>query len=267
MLPEPAKAISVIKERRESVRGLRGRLKPAKGFSHLFYLALNGLLPILAYILVRIDFVAIAIFLILLSKWRMFAVRPRYWIANLISNGIDIMVAISLVVFMASTTGVWWQLFWMALYGGWLIWLKPRYDVLSVSAQAMLGQLLGLSLLYIKFGDSSIAVLVAGTWLVTYLAARHYLTSFEEVHGPLLAHIWAYFSASLAFILGHWLLFYGTVAQIIVILTAIGYGLAGLYYLDATERLPKALERQMLGIMVAILVVIVLFSNWAGSTL
>ena len=267
MLPEPTRAISAIKEQRANVRGMRARLKPAKGFSHLFYLALNGLLPILAYILVRIDFVAIAIFLIFLSKWRMFAVRPRYWITNLISNGVDIMVAISLVVFMASTTVVWWQLFWTLLYGAWLIWLKPRYDVLSVSAQAMTGQLLGLSLLYIKFGDSSITALVAGTWLVTYLAARHYLTSFEEVHSPLLAHIWAYFSASLAFILGHWLLFYGTIAQIIVILTTIGYGLAGLYYLDATERLPKTLERQMLGLMAAILIIIVLFSNWSGATL
>src|SRR3954469_23496144 len=108
MLPEPARALNTLKDKQAAVRGLRSRLKPTKGFSHIFYLALNGLLPILAYILVRIDFVAIAIFLIFLSKWRMFAVRPRYWVANLIANGVDIMVAVSLVVFMASTTGVWW---------------------------------------------------------------------------------------------------------------------------------------------------------------
>lgn len=246
---------------------LPGKIKPVKGFSHIFYLALNVLLPILAYVLVRIDFVAVAIFLIFLSKWRMFAVRPRYWIANIISNGVDIMVAVSLVLFMATTSVVWWQLLWTALYAGWLLWLKPRYDVLSVSAQAMFGQLLGLSVLYIKFGDASIVALVAGTWVVTYLSARHYLTSFEENHSALLAHIWAYFSASLAFILAHWLLFYGTIAQIIVILTTIGYGLAALYYLDATERLPRRLERQMLGIMAAILVIIIVFSNWTGSTL
>jgi hypothetical protein len=246
---------------------MRSRIKPAKGFSHVFYLILNISLPILAYILVRIDFVAVAIVLIFLSKWRMFAVRPRYWLANLISNGVDIMVAVSLVVFMASTSVVWWQLFWTLLYALWLVWLKPRYDVLSVSAQAMIGQLLGLSLLYIKFGDSSIVALVAGTWVVTYLSARHYLTSFDETHGPLLAHIWAYFSASLAFVLAHWMLFYGTIAQIIVILTTIGYGIAGLYYLDATERLPLKLERQMLAIMGAILLIVVIFSNWTGATL
>ncbi len=263
----PARASDSLAQRTTSVRNLGSRIKPARGFSHVFYLALNVLLPILAYILVRIDFVAVAIFLILLSKWRMFAVRPRYWVANLISNGVDIMVAVSLVLFMASTSVVWWQLFWTILYGSWLVWLKPRYDVLSVSIQAMIGQLLGLSVLYLKFGDSSIVGLVAGTWLVTYLAARHYLTSFEETHSALLSHIWAYFSASLAFVLAHWLLFYGTIAQIIVILTTIGYGLAALYYLDATERLPARLERQMVAIMLAILVVIVLFSNWTGSTL
>lgn len=249
------------------MRALPVRIKPSRGFSHIFYLGLNLLLPILAYVLVRIDFVGIAVLLILLSKWRMFAVRPRYWMANLIGNGVDIMVAVSLVLFMASTTVVWWQLFWTVLYAGWLLWLKPRYDVLSVSAQAMIGQLLGLSLLYLKFGDSSIVALVAGTWLVTYLAARHYLTSFEEPHSALLAHIWAYFSASLAFVLAHWLLFYGTIAQIIIILTTIGYGLAALYYLDATERLSGLLKRQMLGIMLAILLIIVVFSNWTGSTL
>jgi hypothetical protein len=249
------------------MRALPARIKPARGFSHIFYLTLNLLLPLLALILVRATFVPVAILLIVLSKWRMFAVRPRYWIANLIGNGVDIMVAVSLVLFMANTTSGWWQLLWTALYAGWLLWLKPRYDVLSVSAQAMIGQLLGLSLLYLKFGDSSITALVAGTWLVAYLSARHYLTSFEESHSALLAHIWAYFSASLAFVLAHWLLFYGSVAQIIVILTTIGYGMAALYYLDATEKLSTLLRRQMLGIMLAILLVIVVFSNWSGSTL
>jgi hypothetical protein len=249
------------------MRSLPARIKPVRGYSHLLYIAFNVLLPILAYILVRIDFVGLAIILALLSKWRMFAVRPRYWIANLVSNGVDIMVAVSLILFMAAASVVWWQLFWVLAYGLWLIWLKPRFDVLSVSAQAMVGQLLGLSLIYLKFGDSSIVALVAGTWLVTYLAARHYLTSFEESHSALLAHIWAYFAAGLAFVLSHWLLFYGSIAQIIVILTTVGYGLAALYYLDATDRLSGSLQRQLVGIMLAILLIILVFSNWSGATL
>jgi hypothetical protein len=243
------------------------KIKPVKGFSHLAHIGLTVLLPVLAYILVRIDFVGLAIVLILLSKWRMFAVRPRYWTVNLISSGVDIMVSVALVMFMANTSIIWWQVFWTISYIGWLVWLKPRSDVLSVSAQAMIGQLLGLSVLYLKFGDASLALLVLGTWGVTYLAARHFLTSFEESHTELLAHCWAYFGASLAFVLGHWLLFYGSVAQIIVFLTTIGYALAALYYLDAKERLTDILRRQLLGITLAILLIVIIFSDWTGTVL
>lgn len=245
---------------------LPSRIKPTRGFSHLAHIALLVLLPILAYILVRISFVSLAILLIFLSKWRMFAVRPRYWLTNLVSNGVDIIVGIAFVVFMANTSVAWWQLIWAALYAGWLIWLKPKSDVLSVSAQAMLGQLLGLLVIYFKFGDNSLVLLVASTWLVTYLSARHFLTSFEEPLTALLAHSWAYFAASLAFILGHWLLFYGSVPQIIVILTTIGYSAGALYYLEATNRLSKLLERQLLAVMGAILLIVLVLSDWTGAT-
>jgi len=242
------------------------RAKPTRGFSNLIHIALNGLMPVLAYILVRIDYVPLAILLLVLSKWRMFAVRPRFWIANLIANGVDISVGISFILFMASTTVAWWQLLWVVLYASWLIWLKPRYDVLSVSAQAMLGQLLGLTILYLKFGDISLLWLVILTWLIAYVSARHFLTSFEEPFAPLLAHIWGYFGASLAFILGHWLLFYGSVAQITVIMTTIGYALAALYYLDAKDRLTGLLTRQLLVIMAAILILVLVLSDWSGAT-
>lgn len=245
---------------------LRDKFKPAKGFSHSIHVTLLALLPILAYILVRIDFVAVAILLIFISKWRMLAVRPRYWLTNIIANGVDIIVGVALVLFMSNTSVEWWQLFWAAVYMAWLIWLKPRSDVLSVSAQAFVGQLMGLAVLYLKFGAAPLATLVAGTWLVTYVAARHFLTSFEEAHTALMAHVWAFFSASLAFVLGHWLLFYGTIAQIIVFLTTIGYCIAALYYLDAHERLTPSLQRQMLAIMLAIILIVVALSDWTGST-
>lgn len=245
---------------------LLDKIKPTRGFSHVLHLILVAVLPVLAYILVRIDFASLAIALVLIAKWRIVAVRPRYWLTNLLANGIDIAVSISFVVFMSTTSVQWWQLLWMALYISWSVWLKPRSDVLSVAAQAMCGQLLGLSVLYLKFGDAGIAWLMIGTWLVTYLSARHYLTSFDEPHAPLLAHVWAYFAAGLAFVLGHWLLFYGLVAQIIIILTTIGYGIAAIYYLDATEKLTARFERQAIVFIIAILLIVIIFSDWSGVT-
>jgi len=224
------------------------------------------LLPAAAYVLVRVDFVPLAIVLVLLAKWRMFAVRPRYWLANILANGVDIIVGLSLILFMANTAEPWWQLLWMIGYSAWLIWLKPRTDALSVSAQAMIGQLLGLSALYLKFGDAPLAVLVGATWLVAYVAARHFLTSFDEPYTALLAQVWAYFAASLTFVLGHWLLFYGLVAQITLLLTTIGYGLATLYYLDAAERLSLGLRRQLFGVTGAILLIVLVLSDWSGHT-
>lgn len=246
---------------------LMDKIKPIRGFSHTIHLTLVAALPILAYILVRIDFVSLAILLVLIAKWRVVAVRPRYWMANLIANGVDIIAGISFVIFMSTTSVRWWQIFWTVAYIAWLVWLKPRSGVLSVAAQAMFGQLLGLAVLYLKFGDTSIAVLMLGTWAVTYLAARHYLTSFDEPHAPLLSHVWAFFAAGLAFVLGHWLLFYGLVAQIIVILTTVGYGLAALYYMDATEKLTPSFEKQALALMVAILLVVIVLSDWSGTTI
>ena len=248
------------------MRRALNKIKPASGFSHITHLLLRILLPILAYILVRTDFVGLAILLIFISKWRMFAVKPRYWLANLASSGVDLMVSVSLVLFMSNTSIQWWQLFWTALWIGWLLWLKPRSDPISVSAQAFIGQLLGISVLYLKFGDWPLAALVFGTWGVAYLSARHFLTSFEEPRTALLSNVWAYFAASLAFILGHWMLFYGSVPQILVILTTIGYGLAAFYYLDATDKLSVRLQRQLLGIMCVILVIVLVLSDWTGAT-
>jgi hypothetical protein len=249
------------------MRQILHKIKPARGFSHILHILFNIFLPVLAYILVRIDFVSLAILLVLLSKWRMFAVRPRYWMANLIANGVDIMTGVSFVMFMANTSEKWWQIFWVVLYALWLTRLKPRSDVLSVSVQAMIGQLLGLSVLFLKFGDAPLVTLVAATWVITYVAARHFLTSFEEPHSALLAHIWAYFSASLTFVLGHWLLFYGVVAQIIIFLTVIGYSMAAFYYLDAIDRLTPALKKQLLGMMILIILIVILQSDWHGSTI
>ncbi|MBI3624389.1 hypothetical protein HY218_02020, partial [Candidatus Saccharibacteria bacterium] len=69
--------------------------------------------------LVRINFVQLAMILILLSKWRMFVVRPHYWVANIRANAIDLMVGLSLVVFMSHTDAGSWQLLWAIVYGVW----------------------------------------------------------------------------------------------------------------------------------------------------
>lgn len=249
------------------MKQLPAKIKPARGYSHLLHILLKAMVPLWSYIFVRVDFVGLAIALVLLSKWRMLAVRPRYWLAHIISNGVDIFVSLAFVIFMSSTSVQWWQLIWAVLFGVWVIVLKPRSDVLSVSAQAMLCQLLALSALFIKFGGSPIIVLVLGTWVITYISARHFLTSFDEEHINLYSHLWSFISASLAFVLAHWLVFYGLIAQTVLILTVVGYSLAGMYYLHSADRLTQKLRKQFLGITTAILVLVLALSDWTGKVI
>lgn len=244
------------------------KFKPASGFSHVLHLVLLTLLPIILYVLVRVvpvDFLQLALVIILLSKWRMFAVRPRYWPVNIRANGVDLIVGASIVVFMAHTANPLWQLVWAVAYITWLVWLKPISNALGVSIQAMVGQLLGLMALFMQWPSAPLYGLVAGAGVICYIAARHFFDSFEESYSRLLSYTWGYFAAALTWLLGHWLLFYGVLAQPTVLLTVIGYGLAVLYYFDHYDKLSKLLRRQFVFIMLAIVVAVLALSNWGDK--
>ncbi|HEY1064295.1 MAG TPA: hypothetical protein VGE30_03290 [Candidatus Saccharimonadales bacterium] len=215
--------------------------------------------------LIRLDFVGLALIVVILSKWRMFAVRPRFWPANIRANAIDIMVGASVVVFMQDAPGAMTQLLWAFAYGVWLVTIKPRSTTLWISIQAGIGQFAALSALYVAWADGPLWGLSLATGLICYLAARHFIDSFDEAYARLLSYTWGYFGAALAWLLGHWMLFYQFVAQPTLLLSAIGYGLAALYYFDHYERLTMTLRRQLIFIMLAIILVVLTFSDWGDK--
>ncbi|HEV2403315.1 MAG TPA: hypothetical protein VGS08_03880 [Candidatus Saccharimonadales bacterium] len=247
------------------MRPLITKIKPADGFSKIAHIGLNALLPMLVFVLIRINFTQIALVLILLSKWRMFAVRPRFWAANVRANAVDIIVGISILVFMVHGSSQIAQLLWAVAYGVWLVIIKPASNELMISVQASLGLVCGLMALFLAWGGGPLYALVLLTGLICYLSARHFFDSFDERYAKLLAYIWGYFGAALVWILGHWLLFYGAIAQPVLLLIAIGFGLASLYYLDHHRRLSKLLSRQLIFIMVAIIVIVLVRSHWGGK--
>lgn len=247
------------------MQSVTNKFRPKSGFSYVFHLGLNTLLPLLLFILVRAGFSEIALVLILVSKWRMFAVRPRYWLANIRSNGVDITVGISILIFLTHTNSAYWQLLWVVLYIIWLTVLKPGSSTLAVSMQALVGQFLGLVALYIWLSGSPLYQLIIVSWVVCYLAARHFFTVFEEPFTSLYSHTWGYFAACLTWVLGHWLLFYGVFAQPAVLLSAIGLGLASLYYLKQNDRLNVVLRRQIISVLIAVVAVVIFFSHWKSN--
>ncbi len=223
------------------------------------------MLPVLLFILIRVDLAQIAAVMVLLTKWRIFSVRPRYWPAIIRANAVDIIVGLSVVVFMAQSSSASIQLLWAAVYALWLIFLKPGSSVLKTSLQACVAQLAGLMAVYLAWSDAPLYILVVMTWLVCYSSARHFFTSFEEPYTPLFAHMWGYFAAGLAWLLGHWLLFYGLVAQPTLLLTVIGYAVASLYYLEHKDRLSRALRANVMVMMIAVIMIVLVFSDWGDK--
>lgn len=251
------------------MKPLLAKVRPASGFARTVHLILSLLLPLIVLALVRIDFIPLAATLILLSKWRMLAVKPRFWLAHIRTNAVDIMTSLAFLVFMTQTFSFAWQIVWTVIFILWLTVLKPKSTPLLVGMQALIGFTFGLTALFLIGGEYPLFILVVLTGLIAYTAAHHLLDAFEDKYTRLLAYIWAWFSASLVWVLGHWLLYYadGLVAQPVLLLLSIGYGLAALYYLDHTQRLTGVIGRQFVFIMAAITVIILTFSDWGDKVL
>ncbi len=251
-----------------NMKPLVKKIKPVKGYAHLAHVLLNVALPVLAFVFVRSSFAWLAIALVLLSKWRMFAVRPRFWGANIRANAIDIVVGLSMVAFMIQTNNDWARLGYAVAWAVWLVVLKPRSSVLFVSIQALVGYAAGLMAIFSVWGQSALICLVLAVGFLSYFVAHHFLYSFDEPHKGLLAYVWAYFGSALTWILGHWLVFYLVIAQPTIILASLGLVISTLYYLDHFDRLSTLVRRQIIFVGFALVVIMwgsLVFFHWLRS--
>lgn len=249
------------------MRQLASKVRPASGFANAFHLLFTVLLPILLFISVNRSLAQVAILLVVLSKWRMLAVRPRYWLANIRANAADITIGISTVIFMAQSGSWLWQLIWAVGYALWLVLIKPSSSMFGVSMQALITLIYGLMATFLAWGSSSVALLTFVVWLVCYIAANHFFSSFDEPHTRFLVNCWAFFGALLTWVLSHWLLYYGVLAQPTLLLIILGFGMSALYYLETTDRLSPLIRRQFIFVMLAIIIVVIVFGEWGDKTI
>ncbi len=240
--------------------------KPVGGYAKFLHILLVITLPLLAYVLVRLDFSWIAILLVLLSKWRMFAVKSRHWPANIRANAVDILVGLSFVMFMIIADTQAFQLTYAVLYIIWLLFIKPKSSALWVGIQAMIAQTLALAAVFLYWQEVSTIYLVLAVWVVTYACSRHFLTAYDEAMARSTAYTWAFFASSIAWLSGHWLIFYGPIAQPVLMLSVLGYGLASMYYLQHTDRLTANVKRQFIAVMAVLVLFLIVFSDWSDKT-
>jgi len=174
--------------------------------SELIYILLNVALAVAILVVVWAIASPIAAFaLVLLSKWRVLAVRPRYWFANIQANLVDIIVGVSTVVLLYAASGALAaQVVLTAFYIVWLLLIKPRSKRTYIAVQAGAAVFLGVTALMTVSYDWIASVVVLAMWLIGYSAARHVLGSYEEAHISFYSLVWGLVMAELGWLAYHW---------------------------------------------------------------
>lgn len=240
--------------------------------SEIIYVGLNALLPLAVLALVRlVDPPYLAVVLVLLSKWRILALRPRFWWANIKANLVDIMVGLSAVglMYLASNDQLWLQVLFTILYGLWLLVLKPRSGIHGITLQAGIAQFVGLLVLF-HFYRLPEAFVLVGCWLIGYVSARHIVSNYEETHIELLANLWGLFLLQLGWLCYRWTVVYNLglpilIPQIALIMVVIGFCAARMYHADKHDRMTPAALRGTVLFGSAMLAIILLFSPWDAT--
>lgn len=232
--------------------------------SNLAHTLLNVILPVAVLGLVRLGLVELAFGLVLLSKWRIFSVKPRHWLANIRSNAIDLIVNFATLAFIIDASTLSAQSLWTAWYVVWLVFIKPRSDTISVAIQAIAGLFLGISALF-QYSDLNAVLVLLGVWLVAISTARHFLSSYEEPFTRPLSYLWGLFVVELTWVLYNWMLVYFVVPQLTLITGVIGYTLASLYDQSKKEVLSPKIIRQHMILATVIVIVIIAMADWTGG--
>lgn len=185
--------------------------------SEFVYVILNIGLAITLMIVVRTtNSLLPAFILVLLSKWRVLAVRPRFWVANIQANMVSIIVSISFVVLLYTVNlvnggdfkGIMAQLILSILYICWLLFLKPKSKRKYIVMQAGVALFLGITAIYTMSYDWIATPVVLLVWIVGYVTARHVLNSYDEDYALLLSLSWGLVMAEIGWLAYHWTIAY-----------------------------------------------------------
>lgn len=174
----------------------------------------------------------IGFILVLLSKWRMFAVRPHYLWLNIKSNLVDLIVGFSFVLlaFFSGTTILPVHYILAAAYVLWLILVKPRTTEVWNLIQALFAIFIGSSAASILAASLDPSLLVILEFIIGYGAARHVLAQNNNMNDrgyP--AIIFGTIFAEIALLCHSWLIVYAfidlgvIISQLALILTVFGF--------------------------------------------
>ncbi len=235
----------------------------------LAYIAINAVLPVVLLLLVlSFNSAYPALALVLLSKWRVFALRPRFWWANIKANLVDFLVGVSyigLLFFSNSSLPVMIAL--AAGYGVWLLYLKPRSDHASIMLQAGVAQFVALVVLFSLSVVTNELLVILGCFCIGYIAARHVLINFEEDLAEFMSYAWGLAISQIGWILFRWTITYDLqlpfrIPQVALVVLVMSMAAGRLYAAAKGHRLTKALVRSTMIFSAVLISFILIFARW-----
>ncbi len=239
-----------------------------KGTSHYLHIGLNALLPFILVGFVRLRLVPLAFLVVVLSKWRMLAVKIRYWWPNILANTVDIIVGMSAVVYINRAGSLIAQLLYALLYSLWLTIVKPRSAFNWVVAQAIIAESLGLSVIFSHQSISSAqrtypeAFVVVAGFLIGFACARHVLSNIADGLKESYALFWGLVVAELTWLGDRWVLLYAGITHVAIICGGLGYVAIELHKSAMRDTLTKQKRFLYLFFVTALLAIIVILSDW-----
>lgn len=244
--------------------------KPGFDVGDILHIGVNVLFVAVIYAMVTYwNLALLAVALVVLSKWRVLAVQPRFWLPNIKANLVDLIVGVSSIILIFQAAHVWTALFWTALYLIWLLFLKPQTQDVWVGMQALWAQFLGLaSLLMIPSLTHHALVICLLTWLITWSAARHFFGNYEEPHYRSLGLAWGLICMQLIWVSLHWLQYYivfdTKIALSAVIITILGGSLGSVYHSYKSQTLQRAVLIENGLFAAALLLVVIATASWTA---
>ncbi len=174
---------------------------------------------------------ALGLILVLVSKWRIFAVRRRYLWLNIKSNLVDLIVGMSVVLlaYYAGSSLVPMHFVLMVVYVAWLLFIKPMSSETANLAQSLIAVFLGISATTIMSAGLNSIVAVVMAFLIGYAASRHVLAQTNDKDFTLTTLVCGLVFGEVAWLCNSWAIVYTfgdtgiTIPQVAIILTIFAF--------------------------------------------
>lgn len=219
---------------------------------------------------IKVGLPALAIGLVLVSKWQVLRGGSKIWLHNLRAQACDLVVALSsLTLLILTRDDFLLQILTATIYYIWLVIVKPRGGPIWVGVQAALCQFVGLSVIFLLGRAMPQMAVVALSWLVALVAVDHFLAAHEEPANLIVSFLWALMVAQLSWLFWRWLIIYSLLSQRILVpqaplvITILGYTFGNIYLDHARRRLGKVRLAEYILLCFGLFVAIIFGTQWS----